>query len=317
MTGPRGERWEALGPLGTAALVAFPNTRDEEGGAGSFRSAAAGTAAAHRTSTPPDRGDRPPPPAPCPRGLDAGGASPQNKEGASGRRSPAHPRPRTSGGSGVRGEAVSLRRAGGAVAAAWAFVAVTRCHQFPLGAASGKARAVSARSGTTRSSAGQPDPDPVAPAGQSGPDTSPAAMPSDGRRCQGVRVRRPGPGLSLSKPRTPNKSTARRASESHVPRGFRWERSRPVPPCSASSEFGAVLTPASGLSFGPKKSPAALAEGPWGRRGGPKPRQCWVLMGNARETTVVMVSWPRPASWRRLLRVALFTWLNSYFLLQD
>lgn len=80
MTGPQGERWEVLGPLGTAALVAFPNTRDEEGGAGSFRSAAAGTAAAHRTSTPPDWGDRPPPPAPRPRGLDAGGASPQNKE---------------------------------------------------------------------------------------------------------------------------------------------------------------------------------------------------------------------------------------------
>lgn len=245
------------------------------------------------------------------------------REGASGRRSPAHPRPRTSGGSGVRGEAVPSAALGaqrpprGPLSLSRAVTSF--CLERPPARLEQSARGLGQRGHRLDNRTRTPSPRPIRAARTpaDGTDTSRAAMPSDGRRCQGVRVRHPGPGLSLSKPRIPNKSTARPASKSHVPRGFRWERSRPVPPCSASSEFGAVLTPASGLSFGPKKSPAALAEGPWGRRGGPKPRQCWVLMGNARETTVVMVSRPRPATWSRLLRVALLTWLNSYFLLQD
>lgn len=125
-----------LGPLGTATSAGFSSTRDAGGGAGSFRGAAAGTAAAHRTSTPPDRDT----PTPAPQDLEAGGAASRKqgagarplRAGSSGRRSPADR---------CRGPARGPESAGRRFpSAARAFVAVTRW-----------ARAASARSGRARS----------------------------------------------------------------------------------------------------------------------------------------------------------------------
>lgn len=195
--------------------------RDAGGGAGSFRGAAAGTAAAHRTSTPPDRDDPPPPPH----------RAWKQAAGSSGRRLPADR---------CRGPARGPESAGRRFpSAARAFVAVTRW-----------ARAASARSGRARSSAGRPDLDAVAPAGQRGPDT----CRWDGRLpgCDAL-CRAPVPGCAGPPPgaeppaveaSNPNQNTAARpASEAHAPRGFRWERGRPIPPRSASPDsLGQLLS---------------------------------------------------------------------------
>lgn len=96
------------------------------------------------------------------------------------------------------------------------FIAVTRCHRFPLRVASGKARAVRARPGGMRSSAGQSDLDPVAPAGQrgrtpaDGTDTARAAMSSAGRLCWGCAG--PPPGAGASRRPSPESQTEKHSS---------------------------------------------------------------------------------------------------------
>lgn len=156
------------------------------------------------------------PPTPTPQGLEAGG-------GVLGAPFARRPLPRTRAGSRVGGEAVSLRRAG-----------LRRCHA--LGSSSQCALWESEVVGWT--------------AGQRGPDT----CRWDGRLpgCDAL-CRAPVPGCAGPPPgaeppaveaSNPNQNTAARpASEAHAPRGFRWERGRPVPPRSASPDsLGQLLS---------------------------------------------------------------------------